>query len=500
MRNEQIVVTNPATLEEVRERPVDVVSEATLEKMFAKARRAQREWRESSVGQRKRALRKIQRYFIWHYEELIKEIRLETGKVWPDAMLEPLSAVGDLAWLTWNAKNILCEETSSWPCLGLINRRGETNYTQALPVVGVITPWNLPLAIPAADIFPAILCGSAVIWKPSEYTPFTALKVAEIIQKLGCFPDGLLQVAPGYAETGKAIVERADGIAFTGSCDAGLNVMESCFRRQIPCNPEMSGQTPGIVWPPYNFERTVNAAVWHAFANSGAYCKALRLLIVARHEYERVVEVLVRRACMLLPGIDYGPIITAPQLEIIENRVARAVDGGAEVLCGGKRPYGMPGRYYEPTVIARATFDMELLAEETFGPVLAVMPADTLEEAISLANRSRYGLNGAVFTRSKKIAKQVRQELEVGNLNRNDCMMNWMFAGLPQCGTKRSAAPMSGIPRHGFFGARRFTTPRTYVEPTFPLPFSDWELWWYPYTESTEWALRFFIHTYWPFV
>lgn len=492
MARDMIVITNPATGKRVRE--VAIHDEAMLDFFVRTARIAQTEdWQNISFSERLKLFSKLKRYLQKDYQELVAVIQSETGKTWPDAMVDVISAVAEIYELEQRGENYACEYVSNHTFL---SNKDALVFFEPFQLVGVITPWNLPLAIPAADIFPALFLGSAVIWKPSEYTPLTALKLQDIMAKVG-FPSGLMRVLLGYGDMGEKLCRVADHISFTGSCKTGQKVAEICRSRGFTPNLEMGGKAPAIVLPDADLRRTTQALVYGSFANSGQYCKSFERVYVHRAVFNEVVDKVLRLTNNLLPGKDYGPVITSFQLEIIKRQVKEARSKMAYVAAGGLEINQGIGNWYRPTVILGVDHSMSVMKEETFGPVMPIMPFDDVDEAIALANDSHLGLNASIFTQNKKLFYEIAGHIQAGNIVGNDAMINWFITSAPQCGRKGSTAQMGSLPRHGRSGVQRFGIPKTIVwhdHPFFYLPFfRAKEPWWLPYNRLTNLTLKAFL-------
>ena len=491
MVKDTILVTNPATGRPVKE--VIIHDEAMFNFFVRTGREAQTKWEAIPLSERLKLFKKLKRYIWQNHRELIAVIQSETGKVWPDAMIDVLSAVVEIYHLEKYGESALEEKIQ--PDFPLSNKEAGISW-EPDQLVGVISPWNLPLAIPVADIFPAILGGSAVIWKPSEYTPLTALKLEEIMRKVG-FPASLLKVLLGYGEAGAELCEAADYISFTGSCRTGEKVREICERRGIPKNLEMGGKAPAIVLPDANIERTAYALVYGAFSNNGHYCKSFERVYVHRAVFNEVVDRVLRLTDGLTPGKDYGPIITRFQLGIIKRQIEEARNRGAYVATGGQEISGRSGNWYRPTVLLYVDHSMSVMREETFGPVMPIMPFDKIDEAVKSANDSHLGLNASIFTRNKADFFEIKKRLKAGNIVGNDAMINWFIPKLPQCGRKSSTSRASGRMRHGQTGIQRYNQPKSWVwhgHPLYHLPFfKNKEPWWLPYNNFTNQALKIIL-------
>lgn len=501
-------VINPANLKPVEvddlpeilriydPRNLPVCGEETFERLAKSGRQAQRLWADHSLPERLALFKNLKRYIQTNYRDFIKVIRTETGKAWCDAMCDIVFAVSEIYELEKRGAGYLESKSAVHPFLR--NKKAKVIY-EPYPLVGVISPWNLPLAIPAADVFPAIFSGSAVILKPSEYTPLSALILKEAFAESG-FPDDLFQIALGRGETGIALCKAADYVSFTGSCETGKKVAHICKNREIPYNLEMGGKAAAIVLPDANVKRAAYALVFGTFANTGQYCKSFERVYVHRKVYDVIVGEIFNIAARLVPGKDYGPMITKFQYDIVNQQVKEAEALGAEIICGlGRRSFSA-GYWIEPKVLINVNQQMPLVRYETFGPVMPIMPYDDVEAAVSFANDSHLGLNASIFTENEKSFYRLAEKIEAGNIVGNDAMVNWLIASAPQCGRKQSTSCSLGLSRHGQSGFQRFGRPKTVVwhgHPFLRLPFlKNKELWWMPYDKLTEITLKIFLRAF----
>jgi aldehyde dehydrogenase (NAD+) len=293
-----------------------------------------------------------------------------------------------------------------------------------LGVVGAITPWNFPIAIPAWKSCPALISGNAVVLKPSELAPLCATRLAEILVEAG-LPAGVLNVVHGKGEAGAALVahEHVRAVSFTGSEATGGKVAEVCGRRKARVQLEMGGKNPTIVLADADLDEAAGIVLNAAFGSTGQRCTATSRAIVERSVVDAFSEKLVARAKAmrvgpgLESGMEVGPSINAPHADRVVAEVAAAVSAGARVLTGGARLTDgalARGHFVAPTVIGDVTPQMTIAQEEVFGPVCAVLPADDFEHALALANDVRFGLSATICTRSLSHALQFAQRIEAG--------------------------------------------------------------------------------------
>jgi acyl-CoA reductase-like NAD-dependent aldehyde dehydrogenase len=305
---------------------------------------------------------------------------------------------------------------------------GFLDYTVREPI-GVsahIVPWNYPIQIGSRGIAPAIAAGCTVVMKPSSEAPMTALRLGEIGLECG-LPPGVVNIVPGTgSEAGVALAGHPDinQLTFTGSVDVGVHVAKLAAENVVPVVMELGGKSPNIVFADADFDLATAGAANAIFQNAGQTCSAGSRLLVERRAHDEFVERLVARAKSMRvgPGVsdpDMGPIISKRQLETIEQYVSIGREEGATVAAGGSRPAdaSLPGGYYfQPTLLDGVRPDMRVAQEEIFGPVLAIIGFDDLEEAATLANRSSYGLVAGVWTRDINKAMSLASRIKAGQV------------------------------------------------------------------------------------
>jgi acyl-CoA reductase-like NAD-dependent aldehyde dehydrogenase len=305
---------------------------------------------------------------------------------------------------------------------------GYLDYTVREPI-GVsaqIVPWNYPIQIGARGVAPAIAAGCTVVLKPSSEAPMTALKLGEIGLACG-LPPGVLNVVPGTgSEAGSALASHPEinQLTFTGSVDVGIGVAKMAAENVVPVVMELGGKSPNIVFADADMDLAVQGVANAIFQNAGQTCSAGSRLLVERKAHDALVTRLAERAKTMRvgPGVsdpDMGPIISKRQLETIENYVKIGRDEGAAVAAGGERPSDPAlgrGYFYRPTLLDHVSADMRVAQEEIFGPVLAILTFDEVEEAIAVANRSQYGLVAGVWTRDINKAMAISSQIKSGQV------------------------------------------------------------------------------------
>ncbi|GGA61630.1 aldehyde dehydrogenase [Pseudoclavibacter endophyticus] len=434
---EYFVSTNPATLETLYE--VARGGEEDVRRAVAAAKRAFESpaWAGLTPTKRGHLLRRLADLVGEHADELARLESLDNGKLLREmrgqlaTLPEYLYYYGGLADKVQGA-----QVPTMNPAI--------LNYTQREPlgVVGAITPWNSPLTLTTSKLAPALAAGNTVVIKPSEHTSRTVLRFAELVAEAG-FPDGVVNVVTGYGgEAGAALVAHPDlaKISFTGSTATGSRIAQQAAARFIGCTLELGGKSPNIVFADANVQNAAMGVIAGIFAAAGQTCIAGSRVFAHRSVYDELVELVSRRAESIVIGdpmhdsTELGPLAFGDQLEKVESYVHLGVDEGARVRSGGARPdVGLPGYYFSPTVLTDVNNDMRVVREEIFGPVAAIMPFDTEDEVVALANDTDYGLAAGVWTQNLARAHRMARRLEAGTV--------WI-------NTYRAMSPMS--PRQGF--------------------------------------------------
>jgi len=429
---------NPVTLEPVGE--FDAQNETEVSAALECARKAQPAWASLGFDARGRYLQRAVQHLIARQDDFVETIVAETGKPAVEAYASEIVASCDvLTFYAKRARRILADRTV--PVHLVKNKKLRISY-RPLGVVGIITPWNFPFLLSLNPTAQALMAGNAVLLKPSEVTAFSGQLLQELFEAAG-LPEGVFQVLLGDGETGRALCESGvDKISFTGSVDTGRKVGEICGRNLVPCTLELGGKDPMVVCADADLERAANGAVFGAFANSGQVCISTERVYVVDEVADDFTAKVVEKTAALRQGeggeIDVGAMVTPGQLEIVERQVADAVAKGARVLAGGRRNPAYPGLFFEPTVLADVNHEMEVMRQETFGPVLPIMRVRDEEEALSRANDSRYGLNANVWTRDKRKGVEMAKAIDAGAVVVNDCMVVYGVTEAPFGGRKDS--------------------------------------------------------------
>lgn len=292
----------------------------------------------------------------------------------------------------------------------------------------LILPWNFPLVIAAWKLAPALACGNAVVLKPAPETPLTALRLAALCAAAG-LPEGVLSVLPGGTDLGRALTAHplVRKVSFTGSTRAGAEVMRACADGIKRVSLELGGKSPSLVFADADLELCAEKSVWAVFGNAGQDCCARSRVLVERKAYDKFLSLFAARARKVVvghpekKGTQVGPLISARQHERVSGFIAAGRAAGADLVCGGTRPKGLPprGHYLSPAIFAARDENLSIAREEIFGPVAVVLPFSDEEDAVRLANGSDYGLSGSVWTRDLARGLRVAKAVQSGVLSVN---------------------------------------------------------------------------------
>jgi succinate-semialdehyde dehydrogenase/glutarate-semialdehyde dehydrogenase len=483
---EVIASTSPATgefLGSVRVNTPDEVRAAV-----ARAREAAASWAAKSFEERAQYLKRANDYIFDNLEAIADIISRENGKPRTEAKItDLLPAIYHNIHVARHGARVLADRPVSMP---LWNLTGKSSYLRRIPwgVLGIISPWNYPFGIPMTQITMALAAGNTVVLKPSSSTALVGEKIRQVWESTG-LPEGVVNVVQGPGRLGELFIEESvDRLIFTGSAPIGRHLAKLAAEKLIPITLELGGKDPAIVVADANLEAATSGVLWGAMANAGQTCAAIERVYVERAIFAEFVDLIVNKAKQLRVGADrsldadVGAITTRSQLELIDRQVREAVAAGAKVEVGGHIVEDCCGDFYAPTILTNVTPEMAVVREETFGPVLPIIPFDTIDEAVRLANDSRFALSASVWTNDRAKGKQVAERLIAGTITVNDSLYSYALAETPWGGFKESGIGKT----HGEEGLLEMT--RAVHISTDALPRLK-KPWWCPYDERLRDAL-----------
>jgi len=475
---EQIEVRNPATGGLAGS--VTVSSAQDVAETVARVRANQREWEAIGIEGRYHWLGKLRDWMLDNSERVADTMQTETGKVRGDTGAEGIYLTDLINFYGNKAAKFIGEESVRAHSPLLASKKLSVQY-RPYPVVGVISPWNFPLALALGDAIPALQAGAAVVVKPSEFTPLGLTEIIKAWKDEIGGPD-VFDCVHGTGDTGGALIDNVDFIQFTGSDRTGRKVMARAADTLTPVSLELGGKDPMIVLADADLDRAANAATWGSMYNSGQVCLSVERIYVEEPAYDEFVAKLTAAVGKLRQGADdknfgkdVGAMTSPNQAAVVEDHVNDALANGATALTGGKRVDG-PGDYFEPTVLVDVDHSMKVMRDETFGPVVGVMKVRDSEQALELANDTRYGLAGSVFGERER-AERVARRIEAGAVNVNDVIVNYIAVDVPMGGWKESGIGF----RHGEYGIKKYCRPESVIVTRFA---GKNEPTWYPYTKT----------------
>lgn len=475
----KINVVNPLTKEQLYD--IEPMQEKQLKEVFDRAKVVQQKIAALSVKERINEVIKISDYLVENYKNICDRVVSETGKTAFEALSNELFGICDTIDYYRDHAGKILRPQKVHTSMVLMGKKSRIEF-DPMGTVLIIAPWNYPLIQCFVPSILAFLAGNAVVYKPSEITPLKGL-YEEILEGSGFMKDAI-QVVYGGKETGAALIEqKPDKIHFTGSTRAGRQIMAAASKHLIPVDLELGGKDPAIVFEDVDIEKTANGLIWAAFTNAGQSCTSIERCYVHDSIFDEMTKTIVALTKKLRVAnhecedceADVGCMTADFQLKIVEDQLKDAVKKGAKIHCGGTTVEGT--QIIPPTVVTNVTNDMDLLSEETFGPVLPLIKFSSEEEVIKMANDSEYGLSASVWSKDLKRADRVTAALKVGNVSINNHMLTEGNPALPFGGIKNS-----GFGRYkGDFGLHTFSNVKSIISgPNNKVI----EPHWYPFTKS----------------
>ncbi len=469
---------NPYSGETIAE--IYQADDAMVEQAIRAAAQAFHRWSNLPMEDRIQWFKKLKSLLLDRAEEIARMIAIDQGKPLTEAMLvEVIPAIDALDFYIRKAPRYLSPTgVRHWQVLF----RGKKARYQFDPlgVVGVISPWNYPFIIPFLDITAALIAGNTVVFKPSSLTPMVGIEVARLFADAG-FPDGTVNLLTGPGGLGAAIVKHDDVrvIMFTGSVETGKVIYSMASDGVKKLVLELGGKDPAVVMPDADLELAVNGILWGAFMNAGQTCASVERVYVHESIYDRFVQMAVERTRQLRTGdpldpeTEIGPLNNSAQFRLVSLHIQDAVARGANLLVGGESE----GLLMKPAVLTGVNHTMRIMRDETFGPTMPIMRFKELEEAIKLANDTRYGLTASIWTRDRKAAELFINEVRAGTVTVNDHVFSF---GEPEGAW--GGTNFSGLGRtHGRYGLLELVNIK-FVSEDFSS--GTTRLWWYPYDEE----------------
>lgn len=463
-------VINPRTGEPDYE--IEAVDAAGVASEAKRLRKAQAEWRGRGIEARADAMRTLADKLEAAVETVTQALEIDTGRR-RLAQAEVQGVIGSMRGWAMLAPTLMA--SPDW-----VRGRMKPNFkhqTDFVPyqLVGVISPWNFPITLSFIDAIPALMAGACVLIKPSEVTPRFADALKPIIAEAGL--SDIIAFVQGDGATGAALMPNVDCVCFTGSVATGRKVALAAAENLIPANLELGGKDPMIITESADMEQASSLALRASVLATGQACQSIERVYVHRNDYGKFVTQMTEKANNIsfnFPDIsfgDIGPFIFYKQASIVSKQIEDAKARGATVMCGGKVERYGGGYWMAPTIIRDVTHEMEVMREETFGPVIPVMAYDTIEEAIHLANDTEFGLSGAVFAGSIEEAKEIGQHIDAGAISLMDGALTGQYFEAPKQSFKASGLGGSRMGEEGF---RRFFRQKAYIaNTTCPLTIKD---------------------------
>jgi acyl-CoA reductase-like NAD-dependent aldehyde dehydrogenase len=465
---------------------------ALLPVIVANARAAQVNWSRIPIEERAARLKVLRERILSSRDALADAIVQESGKPRAEALFADIFVALDTAeYFGENAERMLRPESVPHHNLAAKAKTGTLSY-EPLGVIGIISSWNYPLAIPVSQIIPAIVAGNAVVCKTSDFTPHCGALIERLFASAG-FPENLVTIVQGGGEVGQALIEAAcDKILFTGSVEIGRRVAEASAKRLIPTVLELGGKDAMIVLADADLDTAASGAVWGSYTNCGQVCLSVERIFVEQAVSKSFAERCVEKTQKLRlglgsdPATDIGPLIRPQHVLRMIALIEDAVQRGARVLCGGHARPELGTNFFEPTVIVDVDSSSRLFQEETFGPILAIQTVSNSEEAILRANDSPFSLSASVWTRNAARGKAIAARLRAGAVMVNDAISYFAIAEAPHGG-----CGLSGWGRtHGKTGLLEMVQDK-YID-VDRLPRRE-KPWWYRYGGNLEHAADAFL-------
>lgn len=475
-KQDLIKVLNPATEDCIAE--IQASSESEIKEKVNNARNAFSSWKILLIEERISYLKKIYEIIIEDRENIAKTITKNNGKPLSESYLtEIASTLQVMEYFIKNGSSLLKRKNISLGALYPM-KKSFISY-EPFGVIAIIEPWNYPFYLPLSAITKALVSGNTFVFKPSSTVSLIRKLIEEILVKAK-LPQGVANVIYGGGEIAGALLDcDIDKVVFTGSSSVGKKIAEACAKKLIPVSLELGGKDPAIVFKSCNLDYACGGIVWGALSNCGQACASIERVYVESEIYDDFIEKITSLVKELKVGnglddkTDVGPLISEEQLRKVEDHINDALSKGAKLHTGGTR-LDRPGFFFEPTVLSNVDHSMKIMTEETFGPVIPIMKFKTQEEAISLANDTKYGLAASIWTGEMEGIEKIAMGLNCGTVWVNDSLFLQAHPACPWIGYKESGYGCSEI--YDFVRVKHISLDQGFISGLRPKSF-----WWYPY-------------------
>jgi acyl-CoA reductase-like NAD-dependent aldehyde dehydrogenase len=432
---------NPNSGQKIGE--VEKTNPSQVEEIAQKAKEAQSIWAKLKIDDRIKILKNAKLILYKNREAIARLITGENGKpIFESYSTEIIPTLSILDYYIKNAKKFLKPHYERIKLPVMMHKKSWIEYVP-YGVVGIISPWNYPLLLPMGQIIPALIAGNAVVFKPSEWTPLVGQKIKEIFDEAH-LPENVFNIIYGEAEVGQALVlSSIDKLFFTGSTKVGKIISSIASEKLLPVSLELGGKDPAIVIKDADLDRTIYGILWGSLMNAGQTCVSIERVYVDEEIYNEFITKLIDEIkklsnCLGSEYYDYSNIKLQKQVEIIKEHINDAHSKGAKILYGGK----IENNFVQPTILVDVNHSMKIMKEETFGPIIPIMKFKTIEEAISLANDSDYGLSASVWTKNISLGIAIAKQIQAGSVLINDCISHFgageaVIGGMKMSGTGR---------------------------------------------------------------
>jgi len=474
---------SPITLEEVGSVPT--VSNDEIDTIVIRSKNAQKHWAQFSVKDKISMLRRLRVLMVDNIDKIAFTVHQETGKPKAEGYnTEVLSSVAMVSYCEELLSKFKFKKKVDQGPMSLFTAfMGRSSYIQYVPfgVIGIISSYNFPFAIPFTQTIMAVAAGNAAIIKPSSDTPLSGFLIADLFKDAG-FPEGLVSAIAGPG-AGVKLVSCVNKVVFTGGTDTGAKIMQEASKTITSIVLELGGKDAMVVLEDADLDRTVSAAVWGSFVNSGQVCVGIKRIYIHRSIYNDFVSKYLAKVKELKQGdgwedptVSVGPMINEREMNRMSEVVKMITDEGGTIMTGGK-PADMKGYFFEPTVVSGLPQGSEMIPKEIFGPIVSVFPFDSNEEAVELANTSPYALGGSVWTKDIKKGENIASKIDVGTVDINNAVYTYGLPATPWGGMGKSGFGAT----HGIDGFMQMLHPH-HIHIDHGKHSRD--PWWMPYTES----------------